>query len=370
MANSQNGWPVYTSAPSGHCKWITGRVAPGDVETVFNYLGDRFNSEVEPITVGHSWGWANRAIRGSSSTSNHASATAVDLNAPKHPLGKSGTFSAAQVKKIQAILRDLGGAIRWGGNYSGRKDEMHFEVNTSKANLAKVAASIRKGEKPKPVGGASGGGGSSFESATAKHSVGSRVMRLHSGGTDVKWLQKRLYKAGYTITPKSNGDFDALFGSEVEKAVKALQAAAGITVDGDAGKDTIKAAKAAKVVRQLPKVTKPKAPVKKVYAFPFSEPGAYIGPKSGPNRSHSGLTGRKSKGVADSTWIKRFVNALVERGWNAKKGGTYLTRFGNDGNYGAELEALIRAFQKDQGLPVDGLAGKTTWDAAFNNPIT
>lgn len=222
----------------------------------------------------------------------------------------------------------------------------------------------------KPVSGVGGGGGSSYESATAKHSVGSRVMRLHSGGTDVKWLQKRLYKIGYTITPKSNGDFDALFGPEMEKAVKALQTAAKITVDGDAGEDTIKAAKAAKVVRQLPKVTKPKAPAKKVYAFPFSEPGAYIGPKDGPDRSHSGLSGRKSKGVKDSTWIKRFVNALIERGWNAKKGGTYLTRFGNDGGYGAELEALIRAFQKDQGLPVDGLAGKTTWDAAFNNPIT
>lgn len=369
MASSQNGWPVYTSAPSGRCKWITGRVAPGDVETVFNYLGERFNSEVEPITVSHSWGWANRAIRGSSSTSNHASATAVDLNAPKHPLGKSGTFSAAQVRAIRKILNDLGGSIRWGGDYSGRKDEMHFEVNTSKANLAKVAASIRKGEKPKPVGGASGGGGSSYESASAKHPVGSRVMRLNSGGSDVRWLQKRLYKTGYTITPKSDGSFDGLFGPELEKAVKALQTAAGIAVDGEVYTETIKAAKAAKVVRKLPKVTKPKVPGKK-YAFPFSEPGAYIGPKSGPNRSHSGLSGRKSKGVKDSTWIKRFVNQLVARGWNAKKGGTYLTRFGNDGKYGAELEALIRAFQKDQGLPVDGLAGRDTWNAAFTNPVT
>ena len=64
------------------------------------------------------------------------------------------------------------------------------------------------------------------------------------------------------------------------------------------------------------------------------------------------------------------MNQLVERGWDAFKGGDYLTKYGNDGKYGDELEALIRAFQKDQGLAVDGLAGKSTWNAAFKNPVT
>lgn len=121
-----------------------------------------------------------------------------------------------------------------------------------------------------------------------------------------------------------------------------------------------------------PAPSKPKPTGKvpgKSYAFPY-ESGGYIGPRSGPNRSHSGIGGRKTKGVADSSWNKRFVNQLVARGWNAKKGGTYLKSFGNDGKYGAELEALIRAFQRDQGLPVDGLAGRATWDAAFKNPVT
>ena len=45
-------------------------------------------------------------------------------------------------------------------------------------------------------------------------------------------------------------------------------------------------------------------------------------------------------------------------------------KYGNDGKYGDELEALIRAFQRDQGLAVDGLAGKSTWNAAFKNPVT
>jgi hypothetical protein len=31
--------------------------------------------------------------------------------------------------------------LKWGGNYSGRKDEMHFEINL---NAAKAAALIKK----------------------------------------------------------------------------------------------------------------------------------------------------------------------------------------------------------------------------------
>lgn len=109
------------------------------------------------------------------------------------------------------------------------------------------------------------GGSSSYESTSAKHAVGSRVMNEYDAGSDVYWLQRRLYKIGYKITPKSNGDFDKQFGPEMKKAVRELQEDAKIEVDGQAGKDTIRAAKAAKVVRQLPKVkkAKKKSPAKK-----------------------------------------------------------------------------------------------------------
>lgn len=128
--------------------------------------------------------------------------------------------------------------------------------------------------------------------------------------------------------------------------------------------------KPSKPAPSKPKPSKGKTPGGTKYAFPY-EKGGYIGPKSGPNRSHSGIGGYETKGVPDQTWNKRWVNQLAKhRGWNAKKGGTYLTKWGNDGQYGSELEALIRAFQKDQGLDVDGLAGKSTWDAAFKNPVT
>lgn len=146
---SQNGWSVFTAAPAATLLWITGRIRPGDVQVVFDYLCKRYNAEVEEIKVSWSWGWAFRAIRGSvSGYSNHASATAIDINAPAHPLGVRGTFSAAQIKIVNQILADLDGILRWGENYSGRKDGMHFEVDASAAAVKKVANKIRKGQMP------------------------------------------------------------------------------------------------------------------------------------------------------------------------------------------------------------------------------
>src|SRR5690606_34980535 len=43
---------------------------------------------------------------------------------------------------LRRILDDLGGVVRWGGDYSGRKDEMHFEINANAARVAQVARSL------------------------------------------------------------------------------------------------------------------------------------------------------------------------------------------------------------------------------------
>lgn len=162
MVTSQNGWgaaykvgnTVHNTPPLTKLSWITGSVRSGDVWTVFNELGKRFNAEVEPINPAHSWGFAARPIRGSAETSNHSSATAVDFNAPAHPLGKVNTFTPAQRAAIRRILNDLGGVVRWGGDYTGRKDDMHFEINASSAAVAKVADAIRNNTgitPPKPA---------------------------------------------------------------------------------------------------------------------------------------------------------------------------------------------------------------------------
>lgn len=147
MATSANGWPVHNDQTQlTVIPWLTGRVLGGDVWTIFNYLFTRFHNEVEPIDRSASWGWAKRPIRGSVTTiSNHASATAGDVNADRHWLGARGTFTPAQVRTIKDILVFLEGVVEWGGNYRKRADEMHFEINVgpSHPGVARVAAKIR-----------------------------------------------------------------------------------------------------------------------------------------------------------------------------------------------------------------------------------
>lgn len=104
--------------------------APGYLLT---HLALWFHQEVEPLDQGvwDEWGYAEKPISGSTDLSNHASGTAMDLNATKHPMGVAGTFTAAQQAKIRKRLKLYKGCIRWGGDYQNRKDDMHFEINAS-----------------------------------------------------------------------------------------------------------------------------------------------------------------------------------------------------------------------------------------------
>ena len=88
-----------------------------------------FHELVEPIDQGQldDWGYAFRMTRGSDRVlSNHSSGTAIDLNAIKHPLGKSNTFNKDQRNIINLLITKYG--LAWGGNYKKRKDDMHFEI--------------------------------------------------------------------------------------------------------------------------------------------------------------------------------------------------------------------------------------------------
>ena len=148
---SQNGWPV---DPPRSARTIPGTnvrvtVADGPAGDVLMRVLGEVNRRVENIGLNSpsgeadDWGYANRPVRGSTSVSNHASATAVDINATRHPLGKRGTFTPAQVAEIHAILAETGNVVRWGGDYTGRVDEMHFEINGSPAEVSRVWDRIR-----------------------------------------------------------------------------------------------------------------------------------------------------------------------------------------------------------------------------------
>jgi hypothetical protein len=95
-----------------------------------------FHATVEPIDVGtlDDWGYAYRPVRGQTTgLSNHSSGTAIDINASKHPLAKAHTFTGAQEIILQALVKKYG--LRWGGNYKERKDDMHFEVIETPAQI-------------------------------------------------------------------------------------------------------------------------------------------------------------------------------------------------------------------------------------------
>jgi hypothetical protein len=137
MAVSQNGWPaspalVVVPISAGGVR-VT--VAPA-CAPLLEHVMQRFHATVEPLVDGWCWGFAYRTVIASSSVSNHSSGTAVDLNAPRHPLGAVGTFTASQVAAIRVLLAECSGLVRWGGDYTTRKDEMHFEVVGTAAQVA------------------------------------------------------------------------------------------------------------------------------------------------------------------------------------------------------------------------------------------
>lgn len=160
MPTSQNGYEandrnlVASQAIPGTNVVVTLR--KGDPGWLLTHFAAWFDTHVEDIdnARGHldDWGYAERNIRGSvTQLSNHASGTALDLNATRHPLGKRGTFTKAQTAAIRAELRNYQGCIRWGGDYSGRPDEMHFEINASPAACTQVAHKLKQQEDDMPT---------------------------------------------------------------------------------------------------------------------------------------------------------------------------------------------------------------------------
>lgn len=227
MALAQNGWAASANKrdidvdPNFAVAGVKfpGGVKAGDVSTVLRYVAEQFHAHVEPLRDGWCWGYAYRDIRGSTGLSNHSAACAIDVNAPNHPLGKRGTFNAAQVARIRLIVQACGGVVAWGGEWS-RPDEMHFEIVGSAAAVAAVADRIRRtgGTDPTPAPTPTGGN-----------------LQRGSTGDRVKTLQ-RVLNAWY---PNLRLVTDGIFGPATEKAVRDMQARAGLAVDGIAGPATL-----------------------------------------------------------------------------------------------------------------------------------
>lgn len=154
---SANGYPVLTSTRSGPQPRLRDFVIPsfarklpardGSCGFLLIHIAYWFHREIESLNAGvDDWGYAVRKISGSSQYSNHSSATALDLNATQHPMGvdTAKTFSAAEISKIRKRLKMYDGCIKWGGDYVGRPDAMHFEINQPLPVVVKKAQGLVK----------------------------------------------------------------------------------------------------------------------------------------------------------------------------------------------------------------------------------
>lgn len=142
---TENGWPMVNAD-----KCVSVQVVPaakkvpllrGHVATILNAWIIAYDRDVEKITS-QVWGWSpdNDVWN-----SNHLSATAIDINAPKYPWGKR-VMPAATKAKIEALLKKFDGVVFWGAHWS-RADEMHYQIGVppSSPKIAALAAKLNAG---------------------------------------------------------------------------------------------------------------------------------------------------------------------------------------------------------------------------------
>ena len=194
-----------------------------------------FNANVQPLHSGWCWGYAFRPVRGGSTPSFHSAGLAIDLNAPKHPLGRRGTFDPERQRLIRHLASRYG--LRWGGDYRFRADEMHFEVILNRRAALDLAATIqRRGPSKTAARPPEDETGAVRQppqkkivySAYRKHApLGSRILAVGSAGDDVGFVQRWLGLKD-----------DGYYGERTEKRVRDYQIKQSLGVDGKVGRKT------------------------------------------------------------------------------------------------------------------------------------
>lgn len=160
---SYNGWPASPgwSVKGGQLAVLEqdGETFPpgvlrGDVYDVFDELV-RDLDLIEPVDLGHSgddWGYAYRQNRNANNLSCHASGTAIDYNAARHPNGKRNTWAPGAADKIRRLLKTkYRGLIRWGGDFTGTPDEMHFEIIGTRGQITELNRVLKNVVSAPPV---------------------------------------------------------------------------------------------------------------------------------------------------------------------------------------------------------------------------
>ena len=177
-------------------------------------------------------------------------------------------------------------------------------------------------------------------------------LREGDGGEEVRLLQERLKRLGYY-----SGNVDGDFGAGTVNAVKAFQRQNGLTADGVAGSGTLSrlfssSAKSYTAPTATPRPT----PTRKPTATPRATstplpPNIYVLVTAAPGNDYATLR----RGMY-GTPVQQMQEELKKQGFY-----TGVT----DGYFGEGTENAVKAFQRTNGLYVDGAAGPATLRVLF-----
>ena len=260
--------------------------------------------------------------------------TAVKTLSPVQGVSMKKGNTGSQVTALQKRLKELGylknvtgtydsntiSAVRSFQKKNGILSNGTADLTTQNAIYADSAVPASATATPKPT---------KTPKPTEAIVVPTASLRSGDKGTDVKTVQKRLKELGYY-----KSTIDGKFGKTTVSALKAFQEANGLETDGVAGKAT--------------------------YAILFSENVLKKGATPTPQPTEAPATGdtyvtlrKNDKGEN----VAELQEALIKLGYLNGKA---------DGNYGNKTVAAVRAFQKANGLTVDGSAGAETQSVLYN----
>lgn len=248
--------------------------------------------------------------------------------AKKHPSVRYIIFNR------RIMNRDIGNfAPR---HYSGANPhDKHVHISLYQSASAERRTRSWGLAKAKAVAGGGSGGSSS---PTYKTITGSTpLVKIYHKGEPVKRIQK-------AVGVKT---VDGYFGPSTKNAVQVFQRAHGLAADGIVGDKTWAKINGGKSPSKA-KPIKSAAP-----KFPLSK-GHWYGPESRNKKNHSGYYAK------DRAGIKQFQNKLKSRGW----------KISADGRYGPATEKVVRQFQAEKKIRVDGAVGAVTWAKIWEAPVT
>lgn len=291
-----------------------------------------------------------RSVRGGRTTSLHGEGRAADFGIRPYSAG----YGTALAKALVAYSKELGiqcviwNRGIWSSSYphsgfrryngvASHTDHIHVEftwarAKAGRAETAKHFAKVLGGVKPGDV--KIGGGGSS--SPTYKTVSGSTpLVKLYHKGEPVKRIQKAV---GVKV--------DSYYGPATVAAVKKWQKVNGLAADGIFGDKSWG-------VLNGGKAKKPKKSSSSAPKFPLPK-GHWYGVESRNSKNHSGFYAK------DRAGIKQFQNKLKSRGW----------KISADGRFGPATQKVVRQFQAEKKIRVDGAVGQVTWSKIWEAPVT